>query len=100
MFIGLFYVLHPHYSAPTFIPLLPKKYQEPLRQLIFFTMSVSAGCYIIYITNEFGYVAVLKQAPPVGCLWLWAVIELDLLWAFTSLVIAVGYGWKNEYGFK
>ncbi|KAJ3464094.1 hypothetical protein MRS44_008880 [Fusarium solani] len=100
VFIGLFYVLHPHYSAPTFVPFVPRDWQEPLRQLIFFTMSISAGCYIIYITNEYGYLAVLKQAPPVGCLWLWAVIELDLLWAFTSLLIAVGYGWTHGYGFK
>ncbi|KAI8667247.1 hypothetical protein LRP88_01002 [Fusarium phalaenopsidis] len=100
VFIGLFYVLHPHYSAPTFVPFVPRDWQEPLRQLIFFTVSISAGCYIIYITNEYGYLAVLKQAPPVGCLWLWAVIELDLLWAFTSLLIAVGYGWTHGYGFK
>ncbi|KAM0431014.1 hypothetical protein ACHAPT_005651 [Fusarium lateritium] len=100
LFVGLFYVLHPHYSAPTFIPFVPKQYQEPIRQFIFFTTSISAGCYIIYITNEFGYLAVLKQAPPVGCLWLWAVIELDLIWAFTSLVIAIGYGWTHGYGIK
>ncbi|TVY38140.1 hypothetical protein LSUB1_G002849 [Lachnellula subtilissima] len=43
-----------------------------------FPGSISAGSYLIHITNTYDYYAVMKQAPPMGCLWIWAVIELDL----------------------
>lgn len=39
----------------------------------------------------------MKQAPPLGVLWLWSVIELDLPWAALSLAIAGGYLWKEGY---
>lgn len=99
MFIVLFYVLHPHYSQKNFIPLLPKEYQETVRQVIFFVMSTLAGPYLIHISNNYGYIAIMKRAPPVGCLWVWAVVEMDILWAFPSLCIAVAYAYKNGYGF-
>lgn len=99
MFVILFYVLHPHYSQKNFIPLLPKEYQETVRQAIFFVMSTLAGPYLIHISNNYGYIAIMKRAPPVGCLWVWAVVEMDILWAFPSLCIAVAYAYKNGYGF-
>lgn len=100
VFIGLFYVLHPHYSQKKFIPLVPQDYQEPVRQAIFFVASTLGGCYLIHISNSYGYVAVMKQAPPIGCLWVWSVVEMDILWAFPSLCIAVAYAYKNGYGFR
>lgn len=100
VFIGLFYVLHPHYSQKKFIPLVPQEYQEPVRQAIFFVASTLGGCYLIHISNRYGYVAVMKQAPPIGCLWVWSVVEMDILWAFPSLCIAVAYAYKNGYGFR
>ncbi|KAH7241958.1 hypothetical protein BKA59DRAFT_219667 [Fusarium tricinctum] len=100
LFIVLFYVLHPHYSQKNFIPLLPKDYQETVRQAIFFVMSTLAGPYLIHISNNYGYIAIMKRAPPVGCLWVWAVVEMDILWAFPSLCIAVAYAYKNGYGFR
>ncbi|KAM5353959.1 hypothetical protein ACJ41O_000609 [Fusarium nematophilum] len=100
LFVALFYVLHPHYANPAFVPLVPRKYQEPIRQSMFFVMSVASGCYLIYISNNGGYLAIMKRAPPVGCLWLWAVLELNILWAVPSLLVAIGYAWKNGYGFS
>ena len=40
IFMLLFWVLHPHYSSPVLIKGLPTRYQTPLRQGIFFAMSV------------------------------------------------------------
>ncbi|EWG51223.1 hypothetical protein FVEG_16775 [Fusarium verticillioides 7600] len=100
LFIGLFYVLHPHYSHKSFFPLVPQQYQETVRQAIFFVASTVGGCYLIHISNNYGYIAVMKQAPPLGCLWVWAVVEMDILWAFPSLCIAVAYAYKNGYGFR
>lgn len=87
----IFYNLHRHPSDPRILPGLPTRFQDPLRQVLFFVTSTVTGCYLIHITNEYGYIAVLKQAPPIGCLWVWSVIELDLVWAVPSLAIAVGY---------
>ena len=98
VFLLLFYPLHPHYSNPMLLPmLLPLKYQHTLRQAIFFVMSCVCGPYLVYISNEFSYLHVMKQAPPLGVLWLWSVIELDLAWAALSLAVPLGYLWKEGY---
>ena len=81
----------------------PKLFEErvkPLRQAVFFLASVGAGCYLIHVSNRFGYLAVMKQAPPLGCLWLWAVVELDLPWAVLSLAAAALFLWHGGYDIK
>ncbi|KAI9158970.1 hypothetical protein HJFPF1_06975 [Paramyrothecium foliicola] len=95
--LALFYPLHPHDANPTLVPRVPAKYQHPIRQAIFFAMSVAAGCSLIYVTNYKGYIANMKRAPPLACIWLWAVIELDLPWAALSLLCAVGYLFYGGY---
>jgi hypothetical protein len=66
---------------------------------VFLAGSIAAGCHLIYITNEFGYYAVLKQAPPLGVLWIWSVVELDLLWALGSMAATFGYLWWQGYSY-
>lgn len=88
VFLFLFYVLHPHDSSYRLIPGVPNQYQRPIRQGIFFIMSIFAGCYLIHITNNRGYLANMKRAPPVACLWIWSVIEMDLLGAVASAAVA------------
>ncbi|KAJ6439894.1 deacetylase-like protein [Purpureocillium lavendulum] len=100
VFLFLFYFLHPHGPTPTLVPGLPLAWQRPLTQGVFFLMSVASGCYLIYITNTHGYLATMKQAPPLGCLWLWAVIELDLVTAVASLAIAAAFLWQGGYDIK
>ncbi|KAK4090661.1 deacetylase-like protein [Purpureocillium lilacinum] len=100
VFLFLFYFLHPHASNPVIVPGLPLSYQRPLGQAIFFAMSVVSGCYLIYITNTYGYLATMKQAPPLGCLWLWAVMELDLVTAVASLAVAGAFLWQGGYDIK
>jgi len=94
-----FYIFHPH-PSPSMLPLrLPQRIQPILHQLLFFVGSVAAGCYLIYITNVHGYFAVMKRAPPLGCLWIWSVVELDLLWAATSLICCIGFLKWGGYAF-
>ncbi|KJZ75244.1 hypothetical protein HIM_05438 [Hirsutella minnesotensis 3608] len=100
VFLFLFYFLHPHDSSPRLVPGLSLKYQRPLRQATFFVMSVASGCYLIYISNTYGYLATMKRAPPLGCLWLWAVVELDLLTAVASLAAAGVFLWQGGYDIK
>ncbi|KAM3443760.1 hypothetical protein NHJ13734_001762 [Beauveria thailandica] len=100
VFLMLFYALHPRQSDETLIPGLAARYQAPLRQAIFFAMSVVSGCYLIYVTNMKGYLATQQRAPPLGCLWVWAVMELELLWATLSLLVASGYIYLGGYNVK
>ncbi|KAI2636288.1 hypothetical protein GGS26DRAFT_487834 [Hypomontagnella submonticulosa] len=100
VFTFLIYVLHPHASSPSFVPGLPVKFQAPLRQAIFFVASICSGCYLIHISNRYGYLAVMKQSPPLGCIWVWSVIELDLLYAVLSLVCTFGFFWQGGYTIK
>ncbi|KAG5986926.1 hypothetical protein E4U43_005295 [Claviceps pusilla] len=87
VFLFLFYSLHPFDPQTPLLPLLPPHLQHPLRQAVFFAASVLAGCHLIHTTNTSGHLAMMKKAPPLGCLWLWAVVELDLLVACASLVV-------------
>ncbi|KAI1497796.1 hypothetical protein F5X99DRAFT_355397 [Biscogniauxia marginata] len=97
VFFLLFYVLHPHPSSPILLPGLPLRFQSPLRQAIFFTASIASGCYLIHISNAYGYLAVMKQAPPLGCLWVWSIIELNLPLAVVSLACAGGFFYQGGY---
>jgi len=99
VFLVLCYTLHPHSSPSPLFPRLPPRYQAVLSQLLFFVGSVVSGCYLIYITNEHGYHAVMKRAPPVGCMWVWSVIELNLKWALASLICCGTFFWVGGYSY-
>ncbi|KAI0399897.1 hypothetical protein F4802DRAFT_530375 [Xylaria palmicola] len=97
VFYAFFYVFHPHPSAPVLLPGLPLRFQHPLRQAVFFVASTFAGCYLIDISNNHGYLYVMKRSPPLGCLWVWSVIELDLAPAVVSLAVAGGFFYLGGY---
>lgn len=54
---------------------------------------------MIYITNEYSYYAVLKRAPPLGVIWIWSVIELNLVCAVESLLTCVAFSLWGGYSF-
>jgi hypothetical protein len=60
-------------------------------------MSIAAGCYIVKSVNKHGYYFVMKRTPPLGTLWIWAVIEMDIPGAMLSLVGVGLYTWYNGY---
>ncbi|KAG6035154.1 hypothetical protein E4U41_006242 [Claviceps citrina] len=105
LFLFLFYCLHgfdeddqPDHdqhdhdgAAATPVRRRRRSRSRPLRQAVFFVGSVGAGCSLVHVTNSGGYLATMKQAPPLGCLWLWAVVELDLVWACGSLLVVGGF---------
>lgn len=97
VFAALVHVLHPHPANTTFIPGVPEKYHYGLRQIVFFVTSVAAGCYLIYISNRYSYLAVLKQSPPLACLWIWSVLEMNLGFSIFSLALAYFFFWYNGY---
>ena len=68
-----------------------------IKQIFFLAVGVSAGCYTIYAANRYDYFAVMKQAPPLGTLWIWSVIEMELKYAAACVMANVGFLWYNGY---
>ena len=66
-------------------------------QLIFAVLSIVAGAWLVYASNEDPYMAVMKKAPPLGTLWVWAIVEMRWEWAVGCLGIVAGWGWWNGY---
>lgn len=69
-----------------------------LRQLLYLVIANVTGCYLIYLTNDKGYMAVMKNAPSIGTVWVWAVIELGLLGALAGVAGPGAYAWYYGYG--
>jgi hypothetical protein len=76
---------------------LHKRAGEMWVQCLFLVMSIAAGCYLTYVSNEQGYFAVMKRAPPVGTLWIWAVVEMRLEFALASCLAVLGYFWSGGF---
>jgi hypothetical protein len=66
-------------------------------QAFLLVMSVVVGCYTVTAVNKNGYFAVMKRVPPLGTLWVWAVVEMDLLVGAASLLAVAGYTWWNGF---
>ncbi len=69
-----------------------------LRQIAYVLVANVAGCYLIALTNDKGYYAVMKDAPSIGTIWVWAVLELGLLGALAGVIGPGVYAWWNGYG--
>lgn len=70
---------------------------EVVRQLFFLAVGVGAGCYTIYVGNVYDYYAVMKQAPPLGTLWVWSVIEMQLPYALVGVVSNLAFMYYKGY---
>ena len=67
------------------------------RQVLFWVGSTVAGCYLIKSGNKYGYYAVMKRAPPVGTVWVWSVVEMELVPAVVHVLVVGGYMWWNGF---
>lgn len=87
------------------LPISTKNLSKPvqqvisvLRQVIYVCIANLAGCYLIYLTNDKGYYAVMKNAPAVATMWLWAILELGLVGALVGVLGPGCYAWWYGYG--
>jgi len=69
-----------------------------LRSLVYMVIANLSGCYLIYLTNDKGYYAVMKNAPAVGTIWVWAVLESGLFGALAGAIGPGAYAWWYGYG--
>ncbi|MCJ1467325.1 hypothetical protein MMC07_005949 [Pseudocyphellaria aurata] len=86
LFLVLVFILHPRAS-------------HLAAQALFAAMSIVAGGWLVYATNDEPYMAVMKKAPALGTLWIWAVIEMRWEWAVVCLSLVGGWGWWKGYTF-
>lgn len=68
-----------------------------LTQILFACLSVAAGAWLVHASNEDPYMAVMKKAPPLGTLWVWAIVEMRWEWAVGCLGVVAGWGWWKGY---
>lgn len=78
------YLVHPHRN-------------RWLVQVGLLILSVACGCYIVDSVNRAGYYAVMKKTPPLGTLWVWAVVEMDVWLDVLSCAIVGIFTWWGEY---
>lgn len=71
---------------------------KTLKQVVFVGIANVAGCYLVYLTNDKGYMAVMKNAPSIGTVWVWAVIELGLAGALAGVAGPGFFAWYYGYG--
>lgn len=72
---------------------------HPATQVLFAVISTFAGAWLAYATNAEPYMAIMKKAPVLGTLWIWAIVELKWEWALATLSIIGGWGWWKGYKF-
>lgn len=87
--------------APWLILLLvcllhPRSSDLPI-QLLFAVISIAAGFWLVYATNDEPYMAVMKKAPALGTLWVWAIVELKWEWGVGCLSVVGCLGWWKGY---
>lgn len=68
-----------------------------MQQVLFVIVANIAGCYLIHLTNDKGYLAVMKNAPSIGTLWVWCIIELGLLGSLIGVLGPGVFAWYNGY---
>ena len=79
------------------VAVLHHRSAQPLIQVLFAGMFVFAGSWLVQATNREPYLAVMKKAPPLGTLWVWATVEMRWEWAAVCLGLVGAWGWWNGY---
>lgn len=69
------------------------------RTIFFLPLAVYLGSYLVALTNQDPYYAVMKRAPAIGTLWVWCVLEMSAGAAALGVLVPIGWGvlWKG-YG--
>lgn len=80
------------------VSILHPRSSHLLTQILFAFLSIAAGSWLVHASNEDAYMAVMKKAPPLGTLWVWAIVEMRWEWAVVCLSVVAGWGWWKGYG--
>ncbi|KAJ1585074.1 hypothetical protein NDA12_000618 [Ustilago hordei] len=61
--------------------------QQAAIQWLLFLICLACGCSLIYIVNKSSYDVVVQRVAPLGTLWIFSVVRLDLIPACISLAL-------------
>ncbi|KAL4957734.1 hypothetical protein BDW69DRAFT_8436 [Aspergillus filifer] len=67
---------HPEKASLSFLRKL--LFPPSMKTMVFLPAAVLLGNKLMAMTNEETYYAVMKQAPAIGTLWVWCILELPL----------------------
>lgn len=92
--------LFPWHSEKLSFSFLRKLLFPPsLKTVVFLSGAVIFGNKLMGITNEDTYYAVMSQAPAIGTLWVWCILEIPVGAAFLGALGPLAYGvWFKGYG--
>ncbi|KAL8713083.1 MAG: hypothetical protein Q9225_006839 [Loekoesia sp. 1 TL-2023] len=79
------------------VGILHPRASHPSMQVIFASMAIVAGTWLVKASNDDPYMAVMRKAPALGTLWVWAVVELRWEVALGCLIVTGAWGWWKGY---
>ena len=101
LLVPLFFSTCVYSATPTLLSLLilllHPRASHPAVQVLFALISIIAGGWLVYATNDEPYLAVMAKAPALGTLWVWGIIEMKWEWAMCCLGVVGGWGWWKGY---
>ncbi|KAK0495363.1 hypothetical protein EDD18DRAFT_1310085 [Armillaria luteobubalina] len=73
------------------------RYKEHRRlQIGLFLTSIGIGCRMIYLLSRGTLYVNIRQVPPLGTLWIYAIVQLELGPAVLNLAIVAMYVWWKD----
>ncbi|KAJ9478142.1 hypothetical protein PHBOTO_001710 [Pseudozyma hubeiensis] len=70
--------------------------RQALIQGLLFVLCSACGCSLIYVVNKSSYDVVVQRVAPLGTLWIFCVVRLDLLPACISLAIVAVFVQQSQ----
>ncbi|KAA1078908.1 hypothetical protein PGTUg99_019632 [Puccinia graminis f. sp. tritici] len=74
-------------------------HEQVLANLLLFGLSTVGGSYMVYIMNRLSYLLVMRRVPPLGALWIYAVVRMHLSHAVLSLILVALWAWIMNLSF-
>ncbi|PWN21369.1 hypothetical protein BCV69DRAFT_282103 [Microstroma glucosiphilum] len=65
-------------------------------QPLLFATAVACGCAFLWTFHEAPWEQVIRQTPPLGSLWIYCIVKLDLLPCVTSLGAVGAFLWWTD----
>jgi len=65
-------------------------------QFILFIISIVVGSRMIYQFNRSSWLVNMSQCPPLATIWIYTIIQLELIPAFLNLVVVGAFIWWKD----
>jgi len=65
-------------------------------QLLLYIISIAVGSRMIYQFNHASWLVNMKQCPPLATIWIYTIIQLELIPAFLNLVVVGVFVWWKD----